>query len=384
MQKQAHPPLILTDETFHPKVKAFHRTHGRYLMYVAKYRLPTFLIAWLLSMHSSLVAYQEPQASERKLNEQSERLNDDVKNWNVELPTTGGMQFWTDHRWWYGWRIQYNSTLKHWRLIDPKSVRRAWGGRQAMLDELERIKPSLASEPEPKEVVLLLHGLMRTSGSMKPLEAELAKSDDQIRDIHPESSIQRTVISFSYSSTRDPMSNHAAAFREFVENLPGSPRISLVGHSMGNIVLRYAIGDWQRQGDPKHVLDRLHRVVMLGPPNQGSLFAKRLSRLGLFGAITGHSGMQLGPKWEDFGDALGVPPCPFAIVAGDISNSNLQNPLLEGPSDGVVAVKETHLDGVAEFATVSVLHSFLMSDPNVVKATVSFLSGTGLKSALQD
>jgi hypothetical protein len=44
---------------------------------------------------------------------------------NIELPTLGGKQFWTDHRWWNGWRIQYNHTLDHWRLIDDRSIRRA-------------------------------------------------------------------------------------------------------------------------------------------------------------------------------------------------------------------------------------------------------------------
>ena len=93
--------------------------------------------------------------------------------------------------------------------------------------------------------------------------------------------------------------------------------------------------------------------------------------------------MQLGPAWEDFGHALGTPPCPFAIVAGDISKSPIQNPLLRGASDGVVTLEEATLDGMAEIVQVPVLHSFLMSDPTVVKAAVSFLSGTGLNVALE-
>jgi hypothetical protein len=92
--------------------------------------------------------------------------------------------------------------------------------------------------------------------------------------------------------------------------------------------------------------------------------------------------MQLGPSWQALKDGLGTPPCPFAIVAGDISSSPLQNPLLDGPSDGVVTLEEATLEGMAEIATVPVIHSFLMSDPSVVRATVSFLSGNGLESSL--
>jgi len=309
-------------------------------------------------------------------------MKDNAKPWNLPLPTLGGKQFWTDYRWWQGWRIQYNSTLDHWRLLDPNSVRRAWGGRQAMLDELNRVTASNQVESNPTEVVLLLHGLMRTASSMDPIEKELARVDRDLMILQPDVAKKRTSISFSYASTRDPISVHSAALRELVEHLPGQPRISMVGHSLGNIVFRQAIGEWQRNGDPKKVLPRMNRVVMLGPPNQGSSFAAKLSRLGLFETVTGNSGMQLGPSWDQFRSGLGTPPCPFAVVAGDISKSSIQNPLLSGPSDGVVTVEEAALDGMAEIASVPVVHSFLMSNSSVVRAAVSFLSGNGLNEAL--
>ena len=92
--------------------------------------------------------------------------------------------------------------------------------------------------------------------------------------------------------------------------------------------------------------------------------------------------MQLGPSWDTFRDGLGTPPCPFAIVAGDISKIHIQNPLLNGPSDGVVTLEEATLEGMTELVAVPVIHSFLMSDPSVVKGTVSFLSGNGLKDGM--
>ena len=317
-----------------------------------------------------------------KIDEKQIEVKDKAKNWNLSLPTLGGKQFWTDHRWWQGWRVQYNSTLDHWRLIDPKSVRKAWGGRQAMLDKLNEVIASHRTVTDPTEVVLLLHGLMRSSSSMDPIEVELSRIDTETMKLHPEVAKQRTAVSFSYASTRDPIFAHSAALRELVENLPGQPRISMVGHSMGNIVFRQAIGEWQRNGDPKQVLPRMNRVVMLGPPNQGSSFAANLSRLGIFETITGNSGMQLGPDWDKFRSGLGTPPCPFAIVAGDISKSSIQNPLLSGPSDGVVTLEEAALDGMTEIASVPVVHSFLMSNSSVVRATVSFLSGNGLNDSL--
>ena len=226
----------------------------------------------------------------------------------------------------------------HWRLINPANVRYAWGSRaaceQAMRDRVE-------AEREPDtQIVVLMHGLLRSSQSMAQLQQSLLRSGPG------------RPVCFEYASTRKAISEHAAALREWVESLPGKPRIDFVCHSMGNIVVRRAIADWQRQGDPQGVLSRLGRMVMLGPPNQGADIARRLGKLGLFEIVTGRGGMELGAAWESFQTELATPPCPFAIVAGDLTASWLQNPLISGPSDFLVLVEETKLDGCAEFRTV--------------------------------
>ncbi|MFN7840103.1 MAG: esterase/lipase family protein [Pirellula sp.] len=313
---------------------------------------------------------------------ESTEVDENKKGWNLALPTLGGKQFWTDYRWWYGWRVQYNGTLDHWRLIDPSGIRRAWGGKQAMLEELETVKKRAPVQDRIEEVVLLVHGLFRTKESMNPIvEQWEAAHGAQPNFRQSESSPAKPLkicIPISYASTRTSIENHAAAFRELAENLPGEPRISFVGHSLGNIVFRRAIGEWQTTGDPRNVLPRLNRAVMLGPPNHGSDFAASLSKLGVFETLTGASGMHLGPAWDKLQSSLGTPPCPFAIVVGDISGSYLSNPLLEGPSDGIVTVEEAQLEGAAETKTFPVLHSFLMSDPEIVKSTLSFLGGGSL------
>ena len=296
--------------------------------------------------------------------------------WNLPLPTLGGKQFWTDHRWWYGWRVQYNKMADSWRLLDPSSVRRAWGTKEAMLAELAKIQAdNEKSHTEPSDVVVLLHGLMRSASSMKPIQTAIderyASRDSDRKE--PRSNKVPAVVLFTYSSTRESITSHAEALREVVEHLPGRPRLRFVGHSLGNIVLRTAISQWRSQGDPTFALDRMERVVMLGPPNQGSSFAKTLGQLGLFETITGHSGMQLGPSWNEFAESLDRPPCPFAVIAGDLSPLRIRNPFLKGPSDGVVTIEEAKLEGMDEFITVPVLHSFLMRDSTCVQTTVDYL-----------
>ncbi len=104
-----------------------------------------------------------------------------------------------------------------------------------------------------------------------------------------------------------------------IESLPGKPKIDLVAHSMGNIVIRHALADWQRAGDPTGALSRFQKMVMLGPPNQGAMIAKRLAKTGVFGVVTGAGALELGPAWESLEPRLAIPNFPFAIVAGNVS-----------------------------------------------------------------
>ncbi|MFO1062643.1 MAG: lipase [Pirellulales bacterium] len=282
------------------------------------------------------------------------------RNINLALPTMGGSQFWTDHRWWYGWRVQQNAITGHWRLLDKQDVRRAWGSKESCLAELNKRRAVVGLPEEQPDIVILVHGLMRSVDSMRPLEESLDKEG-----------IKQPAL-FGYASTRASVDDHAAALREFVENIPGRPRVSFVGHSLGNIVVRRTIAMWQAE-DAQQVLPRLHRVVMLGPPNQGATIAKNLSGLGVFETVTGSSGKALGPAWDELQSKLTVPPCPFLIVAGEV-NPPVGNPLVSGASDFVVSIEETKLEGATEHKTVPVLHSFLPNDPRVMSITLEFLN----------
>lgn len=277
---------------------------------------------------------------------------------NLKLPTLGGKQIWTDHVWRDGWSVQQNVLTGHWRVLDPNNVRHAWGSRAACDAYLQQQR--LSGDIAGQRAIVLLHGLMRSASSMEELEESLSKT------------LEVPIINFEYASTRDSIGEHAAALRELIAGLPGDTRLSFVGHSMGNIVIRHAIGDWQR-ADDRGTLQRIEHVVMLGPPNQGAAIARQLSKSRVFGWVTGQAGMELGPQWSEFEDKLAVPPCPFGIVAGHLPESTFQNPLVDGASDFVVRVDEAHLAGEADFLEVPCLHSFLMDEPEVQQAVANFM-----------
>lgn len=293
---------------------------------------------------------------------ESEPARKKAKLLNVAMKTRGGTQLWTDYLHRDGFRIQRNAMTGHWRLLDEGDVRLAWGTRQHCETLLGDVMPNGNSpESDADRYVILLHGLMRSHHSMKPLETAL------------DSENCGKVIRFSYASTRSSIGDHAAALQQVVAGLPEDAQISFVGHSMGNIVVRHLIGDLQQDGDPAGILERCQCMVMLGPPNQGAAIARRLAPTGLFGIVTGKGGLELGPKWNELVTNLAVPPFPFAIIAGDLSQKPVKNPLVDGSSDFVVSIEETHLDGHVSFATVPVLHSFLMNDKTTQQMVVDFL-----------
>ncbi len=287
--------------------------------------------------------------------------------WTFAWPTLGGKQFWTDFRWWHGLRLQQHQLTGHWRVLSPRNRRLAWGSAAECLEAFHRQQDQLGDPwsclAEPPKVVVLLHGLMRSSASLRGLAKYLVR-----HGCGP-------VVEFRYASTRASLQRHAAALTSVVKHLPGRPRVRFVGHSMGNIVLRHAIGDWLASPGGASLLERLHRVVMLAPPNQGAAIARALAVTGLFQVLTGRPGTELGRQWQATHARLATPPCPFAVIAGRARFSSW-NPLVGNPNDLIVSVAETELPGAAEHMVFDGIHSFLMDDPRVQAATAEFLQAT--------
>ncbi len=277
---------------------------------------------------------------------------------NIKTPTLGGKQFWTDHVWRRGWRIQHNAVTSHWRLLNDQNVRYAWGTQQQCQSVLDQQVPDTSITAS--EIVVLLHGLIRSATSMQGLGK------------HLENELPCQAVYFEYASTRSSITDHAAALAELVDSFPPDQPLHFVGHSMGNIVVRHYIGDLQHRGENAKV-QRIQSVVMLGPPNQGAAIATQLAKTGIFGWIAGKGGLELGPGWDEFHSRLATPTCPFGIIAGDLPNSVLSNPLVDSANDFVVSVEETRLDGASDTLNVPRVHSFLMDGLDVQTATTQFI-----------
>lgn len=296
------------------------------------------------------------------LSAQSEPNAGSTSNYNWKLATLGGTQFWTDSRIVGSWRVQRNTYFDHFRLLDGKEVRHAWGSEEAcntILDQ--RIKAGVV-KPNRGRVVILLHGLLRTSQSMEPMA-------DHLR------SAGYDVISFRYASSRETVADHAAALHQIIQGLGSDvSEINFAAHSLGNIVVRHYVADRNRVLTEK-VDPRIKRMVMLGPPNQGSRMARLLKSSTMFKLVAGASGAQLAEDWKALKSNLATPDFQFGIIAGGLGDEDYQpsNLLLPGRDDLTVSEQETKLVGARDFLVRPLVHSTMMKQQNVLEATTTFL-----------
>jgi len=332
-----------------------------------KTRLIQILVIFL--MVASFPESSSAQDEANKSTESNTPASADLKKtfFNVPIKTFGGKQLWTDLIHLHGYRIQKNVVTNHYRLLDPRDIRLAWGGRPGCERELQRIAREKDLKPMTGRVLIILHGLTRTRSAMNALTSHVQENSD----------IQ--VINVSYASTRATIDSHAESLASVIEHLPDVQEINFMGHSMGNIVVRYYLHNYKSQGD-----SRFKRMVMLAPPNNGSRLAKRLQDNFLYKTFWGVSGQDLSTRWEQVEKSLTTPDFQFGIIAGgQPEQSALDNPLISGKNDLIVTVEETRLPGAHDFMQEHLLHSTMMKNEVVLKAALSFLEHGYFRSAEQ-
>ena len=284
-----------------------------------------------------------------------------MRHFNLVTPTLGGLQFWTDELFFHGWHIQRHCFTGHCRLLDENHRRHGWGTFEECQKRLEAIRCERDLPPMQGKAVIVLHGLIRTRGSMHSL----------CKYLRDEGGYE--VFNVNYPSTRAEVGQHARALASIISHLDGIEEINLVSHSLGSLVIRHYLADTAdpatgRQGDP-----RLNRIVMFGAPNNGAELAEKFGRNQVFKTVFGAAGTQLARTWPELEKNLAVPCCEFGIVAGGRGDERGWNPFLSGDDDGVVSVETTRLAGAADFLVLPVSHTFMMSNRQVQEATLRFL-----------
>lgn len=213
-----------------------------------------------------------------------------------------------------------------------------------------------AALPAPaQDGVILLHGLCRTNASMGKMAAALADAGFVVANVdYP-----------SRTAGIQQLSDDAIGAALQSAKLKPCRKIHFVTHSLGGILVRsYFV---------RHADARLGRVVMLGPPNQGSEVVDEIGSWYLFRKLNGPAGGELGTGGESTPNRLGPAGFELGVIAGDRSINWINSWMITGADDGKVSVERTKVAGMKEHLVVHVTHPYLMTDRTVIAATIRFL-----------
>ena len=206
------------------------------------------------------------------------------------------------------------------------------------------------------ECVVLLHGLARTSNSMNELEQKLTDKGYYVANVDYLSR-EKEIIELSEIAISEGLSRCQAH--------TSSP-VNFVTHSLGGILVR--------QYYKNHPPENVKRVIMLGPPNNGSEIVDSLKNLPGYSLLNGPAGQQLGTKNDDLPKHLGPVNFELGVIAGARSINLILSIFLPNPDDGKVSVESTKIEGMCGFMTLPVSHPFLMKDDQAINEVINFLA----------
>ena len=221
--------------------------------------------------------------------------------------------------------------------------------RMALLSLTLAATPAVLAD----ECVILLHGLWRSEHSMSRLEEALAGAGYR-------------VLNIEYESTEKSVEELAEeAVPAGLAGCEDTQSVHFVTHSMGGILVRQYLVD--------HDIERLGRVVMLGPPNQGSEVIDRYGDWPGFKWFSGPAGMQLGTGEGSLPRALGPAHFDLGVIAGYQTINPILSQSLPGPDDGKVSVNATRVEGMDDHLEMPVTHVFMMRDEAVIAQVLYYL-----------
>ena len=209
-----------------------------------------------------------------------------------------------------------------------------------------------AMHASSEEAVLLLHGAWMNRCVMAYLAHALRREGFAAQAL-------------TYRTMRGTLEEHLARMAKRIAALE-SPRVHLVGHSLGGvIVLRYL----QRKPD-----DRIRRAVLISAPVAGCRAAADLAQRAGGEFLLGKS---LG-VWREPVDVSLDPRFEVGVIAGTgaLGLGRLVT-RLPRPNDGVVCLDETRFPAMRDHLALPLGHTLMLVSPRVARETAAFLKTGG-------
>ena len=267
----------------------------------------------------------------------------------------GGQHLWSDVYFYAGWRIQKNIVTKHYRLLSARKIRLAWGSYEGCLKVLNIFRKTLGLKNPNTHLIVMLHGIAGWKETLYFLKKVLRKNG-------------YFAEGYSYASLQDTLEDQARDLNTFLSRLEGIEEITLIGHSLGGIVIRKALGT--TEGWQKRI--KLKGVIMIGTPNKGAILADFTKRFKALGKIAPKVRDQL---TKDYAKTLPLLKGRVGLIAGSLNSGKGINPLINGDDDGVVGVEEVWMEGNKDRLIINSDHFTLPNRKASKAAVLRFLDG---------
>ena len=206
-----------------------------------------------------------------------------------------------------------------------------------------------------RECVVLLHGLNRSWRAMDKMAAALQR--EGFATVNVDYPSQAASVEGLAPMAVDTGLSQCRGI--------GATKIHFVTHSIGGILLRY-----RQSSEP---IPELGRVVMLGPPNQGSEVVDITRDWPGAKIFSGEAGLQLGTDDGSIPAQLGPVDFELGIIAGIGTINPFMSAMLPEEDDGKVTVERTKVKGMKDFMVVRSSHRYLMTSDAVIRNTTAFL-----------
>lgn len=217
------------------------------------------------------------------------------------------------------------------------------------------------TQSQPKECAILLHGIANPALVMSPFEIALKLNGfDTINIEYP-----------SRDESIDRLSKyiHKALIKKDYHQYD---TIHFIAFSLGALVLRAYLN----HTTPSN----MGRVVMLGPPNQGTEAADKLKDEWYYQLFFGKAGQEVTTDRFSDNDHIDY---ELGIIAGTKSGLAFadlftKDPLPK-PHDGIIPVENTKISGMKSHLCIDTTHAGLIAHPKAIDNAVEFIKTGNFK-----
>ncbi len=204
-----------------------------------------------------------------------------------------------------------------------------------------------------KDIVIMLHGIARSSSHMEPLAQAVEDAGFE-------------VLNITYPSTDYNLRTLARwVHHEHLQHIAPERKVHFVGYSMGGLLTRTILNH--------HRPENLGRVLFLATPHKGSEVADWWQDIKAYQLIYGVAGQQLITDESVREGLFGAVDYEAGTIIGTATIDPFSSYIIPEDDDGKVSVLSAQLDGVKDSVMVDASHTFFPSNDEVQRQTVHFL-----------